>query len=147
MRQLHSISRLSWENTVHSTPKPFWCSCFILEWPYFRSVTTTNADWLFQRDIRYSLMHFMKSRVFLFLFLWKRCSYVTVCFFSIAHVWDARFLLLFQGCTATVLLVWRDGCSFFAQCANVGDSACVIKYALMQFFWFPILPYHLTSSL
>lgn len=34
-----------------------------------------------------------------------------------------------QGCTATVLLVWADGDeNFFAQCANVGDSACVLKY-------------------
>lgn len=35
----------------------------------------------------------------------------------------------FQGCTATVLLVWIDhNEEVFAQCANVGDSACVIKY-------------------
>lgn len=34
-----------------------------------------------------------------------------------------------QGCTATVLLVWADGDeNFFAQCANVGDSACVMRY-------------------
>ncbi|XP_062104968.1 protein phosphatase 2C 70-like isoform X2 [Humulus lupulus] len=33
-----------------------------------------------------------------------------------------------QGCTATVLLVWTDGAeNFFAQCANVGDSACVMN--------------------
>lgn len=36
-----------------------------------------------------------------------------------------------QGCTATVLLVWTDGDdNIFAQCANVGDSACVVKYVL-----------------
>ncbi|XP_019059050.1 PREDICTED: protein phosphatase 2C 70 isoform X2 [Tarenaya hassleriana] len=35
---------------------------------------------------------------------------------------------LYEGCTATVLLVWEDGEEkFFAQCANVGDSACVIN--------------------
>ncbi|XP_022862348.1 protein phosphatase 2C 70-like [Olea europaea var. sylvestris] len=33
----------------------------------------------------------------------------------------------YEGCTATVLLVWADGHeNFFAQCANVGDSACVV---------------------
>ncbi|KAF8016918.1 hypothetical protein BT93_H2194 [Corymbia citriodora subsp. variegata] len=33
----------------------------------------------------------------------------------------------YEGCTATVLLIWADGKErFFAQCANVGDSACVI---------------------
>ncbi|MED6157147.1 hypothetical protein PIB30_020648 [Stylosanthes scabra] len=32
-----------------------------------------------------------------------------------------------EGCTATVLLVWRDGDeNLFAQCANVGDSTCII---------------------
>uniref|UniRef100_A0A803Q291 protein-serine/threonine phosphatase n=1 Tax=Cannabis sativa TaxID=3483 RepID=A0A803Q291_CANSA len=36
----------------------------------------------------------------------------------------------YEGCTATVLLVWADGAeNFFAQCANVGDSACVINDA------------------
>ncbi|XP_057450289.1 protein phosphatase 2C 70 isoform X2 [Lotus japonicus] len=34
----------------------------------------------------------------------------------------------YEGCTATVLLVWTDGDeNFFAQCANVGDSACVMS--------------------
>ncbi|XP_027116243.1 protein phosphatase 2C 70 [Coffea arabica] len=34
----------------------------------------------------------------------------------------------YEGCTATVLLVWADGNdSLFAQCANVGDSACIIN--------------------
>ncbi|EEF45364.1 protein phosphatase 2C 70 [Ricinus communis] len=34
----------------------------------------------------------------------------------------------YEGCTATVLLVWADGDkNLFAQCANVGDSACVMK--------------------
>ncbi|KAK9137249.1 hypothetical protein Sjap_007843 [Stephania japonica] len=34
----------------------------------------------------------------------------------------------YEGCTATVLLVWADGREeFCAQCANVGDSACVIN--------------------
>ncbi|KAK6913900.1 Forkhead-associated (FHA) domain [Dillenia turbinata] len=33
-----------------------------------------------------------------------------------------------KGCTATVLLVWVDADeNFFAQCANVGDSACVVN--------------------
>ncbi|RWR93748.1 protein phosphatase 2C 70 [Cinnamomum micranthum f. kanehirae] len=39
----------------------------------------------------------------------------------------------FQGCTATVLLVWADPHEeFFAQCANVGDSACVINIGEKQ---------------
>ena len=39
-----------------------------------------------------------------------------------------------QGCTATVLLVWTDGAeNFFAQCANVGDSTCVMKYVSCYF--------------
>ncbi|XP_043713680.1 protein phosphatase 2C 70 [Telopea speciosissima] len=34
----------------------------------------------------------------------------------------------YEGCTATLLLVWADGDEeFFAQCANVGDSACVVN--------------------
>ena len=34
-----------------------------------------------------------------------------------------------------MLLVWADGHeNFFAQCANVGDSACVIKYVLLDFY-------------
>ncbi|CAN7067743.1 unnamed protein product [Brassica rapa subsp. trilocularis] len=34
----------------------------------------------------------------------------------------------YEGCTATVLLVWKDSEEhFFAQCANLGDSACVIN--------------------
>lgn len=34
----------------------------------------------------------------------------------------------YEGCTATVLLVWADGDgNFYAQCANVGDSACVVN--------------------
>ncbi|KAM7259509.1 hypothetical protein ACFE04_015250 [Oxalis oulophora] len=34
----------------------------------------------------------------------------------------------YEGCTATLLLVWVDGArNFYAQCANVGDSACVIN--------------------
>ncbi|KAJ8573727.1 hypothetical protein K7X08_010238 [Anisodus acutangulus] len=34
----------------------------------------------------------------------------------------------YEGCTATVLLVWADGHeNFYAQCANVGDSACVVN--------------------
>ncbi|XP_038991700.1 protein phosphatase 2C 70-like isoform X2 [Hibiscus syriacus] len=34
----------------------------------------------------------------------------------------------YEGCTATLLLVWADADdSLFAQCANVGDSACFIN--------------------
>ncbi|XP_028118655.1 protein phosphatase 2C 70-like [Camellia sinensis] len=34
----------------------------------------------------------------------------------------------YEGCTATVLLVWTDSHeNFFAQCANVGDSSCVMN--------------------
>ncbi|CAI9776312.1 unnamed protein product [Fraxinus pennsylvanica] len=34
----------------------------------------------------------------------------------------------YEGCTATVLLVWADGHeNLFVQCANVGDSACVVN--------------------
>ncbi|XP_007034676.2 PREDICTED: protein phosphatase 2C 70 [Theobroma cacao] len=34
----------------------------------------------------------------------------------------------YEGCTATVLLVWADGDeNFFVQCANVGDSACLVN--------------------
>ncbi|XP_018442322.2 protein phosphatase 2C 70 [Raphanus sativus] len=36
---------------------------------------------------------------------------------------------LYEGCTATVLLVWKDSEEhLFAQCANLGDSACVINH-------------------
>ncbi|KAG2300116.1 hypothetical protein Bca4012_011724 [Brassica carinata] len=35
----------------------------------------------------------------------------------------------YEGCTATVLLVWKDSEEhLFAQCANLGDSACVINH-------------------
>lgn len=44
-------------------------------------------------------------------------------------------IIIFQGCTATVLLAWADGLGdFFAQCANVGDSACVMKYVFVLSF-------------
>ncbi|KAL9265405.1 phosphatase 2C 70-like protein [Drosera capensis] len=34
----------------------------------------------------------------------------------------------YEGCTATVLMVWAAGDrSFFVQCANVGDSTCIIR--------------------
>lgn len=34
----------------------------------------------------------------------------------------------YEGCTATVLLVWADGNrNFLAQCANVGDSSCYVN--------------------
>ncbi|GAB2221410.1 hypothetical protein Droror1_Dr00012586 [Drosera rotundifolia] len=34
----------------------------------------------------------------------------------------------YEGCTATVLMVWAAGDrSFFVQCANVGDSTCIIS--------------------
>ncbi|PQQ21665.1 protein phosphatase 2C 70 isoform X2 [Prunus yedoensis var. nudiflora] len=34
----------------------------------------------------------------------------------------------YEGCTATLLLVWTNGeDNFFAQCANLGDSACVMN--------------------
>ncbi|GMH29263.1 hypothetical protein Nepgr_031106 [Nepenthes gracilis] len=34
----------------------------------------------------------------------------------------------YEGCTATVLLTWADDCKrLSAQCANVGDSACVMN--------------------
>ncbi|KAJ3669336.1 hypothetical protein LUZ60_011286 [Juncus effusus] len=33
----------------------------------------------------------------------------------------------YEGCTATVLLIWSDtNGDFFAQCANLGDSSCVM---------------------
>ncbi|XP_077218292.1 kinase associated protein phosphatase isoform X2 [Tasmannia lanceolata] len=39
----------------------------------------------------------------------------------------------YEGCTATVLLVWADHHEdFFAQCANLGDSACVINVGEKQ---------------
>ncbi|XP_065863386.1 protein phosphatase 2C 70 isoform X2 [Euphorbia lathyris] len=45
---------------------------------------------------------------------------------------EASMNNFYEGCTATVLLVWADGDeNFFAQCANVGDSACVMKQIKM----------------
>ncbi|KAI3752001.1 hypothetical protein L2E82_23100 [Cichorium intybus] len=39
---------------------------------------------------------------------------------------EAHMDHLYEGCTATVVLVWGDGHdNYFAQCANVGDSACI----------------------
>ncbi|CAI0466242.1 unnamed protein product [Linum tenue] len=41
---------------------------------------------------------------------------------------EASLTNYYEGCTATVLLVWTDGGKrFFAQCANLGDSACVVN--------------------
>ncbi|KAG8370135.1 hypothetical protein BUALT_Bualt14G0085900 [Buddleja alternifolia] len=41
---------------------------------------------------------------------------------------EARINHYYEGCTATVLLVWADGReNFCVQCANVGDSACVVN--------------------
>ncbi|KAD5317848.1 hypothetical protein E3N88_17794 [Mikania micrantha] len=39
---------------------------------------------------------------------------------------EAHLDHLYEGCTATVLLIWADGHdNYFAQCANVGDSTCI----------------------
>ncbi|XP_068659529.1 protein phosphatase 2C 70-like [Aristolochia californica] len=39
----------------------------------------------------------------------------------------------YEGCTATVLLVWADHHEdFFAQCANLGDSACILNVGEKQ---------------
>jgi len=39
-----------------------------------------------------------------------------------------QFFFLPQGCTATALLIWFDqNKNCFAQCANLGDSACVMR--------------------
>ncbi|KAL6571513.1 hypothetical protein OROHE_003156 [Orobanche hederae] len=41
---------------------------------------------------------------------------------------EARINHYYEGCTATLLLVWADGHeNIYAQCANVGDSACVVN--------------------
>ncbi|CAJ1925294.1 unnamed protein product [Sphenostylis stenocarpa] len=41
---------------------------------------------------------------------------------------EAHMNHYYEGCTATVLLVWTDGNdNFFAQCANVGDSTCIMS--------------------
>uniref|UniRef100_A0A2C9W8K8 protein-serine/threonine phosphatase n=1 Tax=Manihot esculenta TaxID=3983 RepID=A0A2C9W8K8_MANES len=41
---------------------------------------------------------------------------------------EASMNNFYEGCTATVLLVWADSDeNFFAQCANLGDSACVMN--------------------
>ncbi|XP_050219769.1 protein phosphatase 2C 70 [Mercurialis annua] len=41
---------------------------------------------------------------------------------------EASLNYYYEGCTATVLLVWADDDkNFFAQCANLGDSACVMN--------------------
>ncbi|KAL9232832.1 hypothetical protein vseg_007896 [Gypsophila vaccaria] len=46
---------------------------------------------------------------------------------------EAHLDYYYEGCTATVLLIWVDGDDgFFAQCANVGDSACVLNSDGMQ---------------
>lgn len=43
-----------------------------------------------------------------------------------------------------MLLVWSDGDeNFFAQCANLGDSACVIEYVFMMSLLY--LMYHPVS--
>ncbi|KAL4556542.1 hypothetical protein LXL04_039198 [Taraxacum kok-saghyz] len=39
---------------------------------------------------------------------------------------EAQMDHLYEGCTATVVLIWCDGHdNYFAQCGNVGDSACI----------------------
>ncbi|KAL6503446.1 hypothetical protein OROGR_025369 [Orobanche gracilis] len=41
---------------------------------------------------------------------------------------EARINHYYEGCTATLLLVWADGHeNIYAQCANVGDSACFVN--------------------
>ncbi|KAG8373046.1 hypothetical protein BUALT_Bualt12G0130100 [Buddleja alternifolia] len=41
---------------------------------------------------------------------------------------EARINNYYEGCTATLLLVWADGHdNFYVQCANVGDSACFVN--------------------
>ncbi|XP_075477594.1 protein phosphatase 2C 70-like [Primulina tabacum] len=41
---------------------------------------------------------------------------------------ESRINHYYEGCTATVLLVWTDSNeNFYVQCANVGDSACIVN--------------------
>ncbi|XP_073125166.1 protein phosphatase 2C 70 [Henckelia pumila] len=41
---------------------------------------------------------------------------------------ESRISHYYEGCTATVLLVWTDSHgNFYVQCANVGDSACIVN--------------------
>jgi len=52
---------------------------------------------------------------------------------NLLYLWfvyfDNKFM---QGCTATVLLVWTDrDDNFYAQCANVGDSECIMRYVYL----------------
>ncbi|CAL5089359.1 unnamed protein product [Urochloa decumbens] len=47
-------------------------------------------------------------------------------------IWQTFYLILtrknYEGCTATALLIWFDqNKDCFAQCANLGDSACVMS--------------------
>ncbi|THF97119.1 hypothetical protein TEA_001930 [Camellia sinensis var. sinensis] len=54
----------------------------------------------------------------------------------------------YEGCTATVLLVWTDSHeNFFAQCANVGDSSCVMKIRSIENFGSPKFSISLLSVL
>ncbi|ONK78018.1 uncharacterized protein A4U43_C02F13340 [Asparagus officinalis] len=49
------------------------------------------------------------------------------------HLTEAAMNHQYEGCTATVLLVWIDHHEeLFAQCANVGDSACVVNVSGKQ---------------
>ncbi|KAK8952293.1 Protein phosphatase 2C 70 [Platanthera zijinensis] len=42
---------------------------------------------------------------------------------------EAALTHQYEGCTATVLLVWLDyDDKMYVQCANVGDSACILGY-------------------
>lgn len=40
----------------------------------------------------------------------------------------------YEGCTATVVLVWRHENNRYLQAANVGDSAAFMKYVVLSFF-------------
>ncbi|KAE8714581.1 OB-fold-like isoform 1 [Hibiscus syriacus] len=44
------------------------------------------------------------------------------------NYYEIIIVIYLQGCTATLLLVWADADeNLFAQCANVGDSACFMN--------------------
>lgn len=55
------------------------------------------------------------------------------CCYELTKIYIIITINPFQGCTSTVILVWMDhNEEVFAQCANVGDSACVIKYVFLH---------------
>jgi hypothetical protein len=125
--------------------KELWVFCKKCTWSFVKLITSEDTMKPGQR-ITYFLIfesptkpHWLAMSRLQISYLWLYIDtlqlglYILVGIFFISQITTCSWTFmahacLLQGCTATVLLIWFDqkkDC--FAQCANLGDSACIMK--------------------